>query len=142
MRTDQRAGVASGLPEAPAARVRAFEWLAALRGLWARTEVRWLAGILLVALVVRVVWVASVQPDPRDGRFDDTVWYYSTAQHLLDGDGYVAGPDVDPGNPRRIQCPTVIGRIVMGKTGNCSVGCPPCRIPHCSFKVRVGDVTI
>ena len=47
------------------------------------------SGILLVALVVRVVWVSNVQPDPRDGRFDDSVWYYGTASHLADGDGYV-----------------------------------------------------
>jgi len=89
MRTDQRAGIASGLPEAPAGRQHVLDWLATARGLWASADVRWLTAILVVALIVRIAWVATVQPDPRDGRFDDTVWYYGTAQHLLDGDGYV-----------------------------------------------------
>ncbi|OGO49344.1 MAG: hypothetical protein A2148_00075 [Chloroflexi bacterium RBG_16_68_14] len=35
-----------------------------------------------------------MQPDPRDGRFDDTVWYYNTARHLAAGDGYVFPGDV------------------------------------------------
>jgi 4-amino-4-deoxy-L-arabinose transferase-like glycosyltransferase len=69
-------------------RLLSVDWLAALRDLWARTHVRWLVGILLVALVLRVFWVASVQPDPRDGRFDDTVWFYNTGQLLADGEGY------------------------------------------------------
>lgn len=94
MRTDQRAGIASGLPEAPAGRLFALDRLAAVRGLWAAADVRWLTAILIVALIVRVAWVATVQPDPRDGRFDDTLWYYGTAQHLLDGDGYVVPGDV------------------------------------------------
>src|SRR3990172_1111622 len=104
MQTDQRAGVASGLPEAPAARLRAFDWLAAARGLWANTNVRWLTAILFVALALRVAWVANVQPDPRAGRFDDTVWYYSTAQHLLDGDGYVFPGDAFCGFGPGIGC--------------------------------------
>ena len=48
-----------------------------------------LGSILLLALIVRVVWISNVQPDPRDGRFDDSVWYYGAAQHLAQGDGYV-----------------------------------------------------
>jgi 4-amino-4-deoxy-L-arabinose transferase-like glycosyltransferase len=88
MRTDQRAGVASRVPEATAGG-QAFDWLSAVRGLRASADARWLTAILIVALIVRVAWVSSIQPDPRDGRFDDTVWYYGTAQHLLDGDGYV-----------------------------------------------------
>lgn len=89
MGTDQHAGVARGVPEAPAAPRRAPDRLAAARRLWTRTDVRWLTAFMLVAVVVRVAWVANVQPDPRDGRFDDTVWYHGTARHLLDGDGYV-----------------------------------------------------
>jgi len=93
MRTDQRAGVASGLPEARAGGLPALDWLAAARGLWASADVRWLTAILVVALVVRIAWVATVQPDPRDGRFDDSVWYYHTARHLAEGDGYVVPGD-------------------------------------------------
>jgi len=48
-----------------------------------------LGSILLLALIVRVVWVSNVQPDPRDGRFDDSVWYYGAGHHLAEGDGYV-----------------------------------------------------
>jgi 4-amino-4-deoxy-L-arabinose transferase-like glycosyltransferase len=48
-----------------------------------------LGAILIAGLALRVAWVSSVQPDPRDGRFDDSVWYYGTARHLADGDGYV-----------------------------------------------------
>lgn len=65
------------------------DWLSFSRGIATRPHVRWLIVILMVALVLRVFWVASVQPDPRDGRFDDTIWYYNTARHLAAGDGYV-----------------------------------------------------
>ncbi len=47
-------------------------WLATFRRSWAQPHIRWLAAILLVALVLRVLWVAAVQPDPREGRLDDT----------------------------------------------------------------------
>ena len=101
MGSDQQAGVAAGVTEPRALALHALDWLAALRALWAGSSVRWLTAIMLVALVVRVAWIASVQPDPRDGRFDDTVWYYGTARHLLDGDGYVlpgdAFCDIGPG---------------------------------------------
>ena len=53
----------------------------------------WLAAILLAALVLRVFWVASVQPDPRDSRFEDTVWYFYTGRHLAAGHGYVVPGD-------------------------------------------------
>lgn len=89
MGANRSASVASTAPEELLSRLLSVHWLAALRGLWARTHVRWLAGILIVALVVRVFWVASVQPDPRDGRFDDTVWYYNTGRLLAEGEGYV-----------------------------------------------------
>lgn len=63
--------------------------LRALPRLWARSHVRWLAAILVVALALRVVWVVAVQPDPRDGRLDDTVVHYYTAQYLAEGQGFV-----------------------------------------------------
>jgi 4-amino-4-deoxy-L-arabinose transferase-like glycosyltransferase len=46
-------------------------------------------AVLTLALVVRLITVAAVRPDPRDGRFDDSVFYDSAARHLADGDGYV-----------------------------------------------------
>ncbi|MEX1253249.1 MAG: glycosyltransferase family 39 protein [Dehalococcoidia bacterium] len=56
---------------------------------WAQPHTRWLVVILLVALVLRIFWVASVQPDPRDGRLDDTVLYHGGGRGLADGDGYI-----------------------------------------------------
>ncbi len=62
---------------------------------WRRTpEARWIIAIFLLALVVRLAYVAYVHPNPRDGRYDDTVWYDTTARHLAAGDGYVFDPTV------------------------------------------------
>lgn len=92
MGSKRSASVAGAMADALVSRRSTLDLLAALRGLWARTD-RWLVGILIVALALRVLWVASIQPDPRDGRFDDTVWYYNTARHLALGDGYVVPGD-------------------------------------------------
>ena len=75
--------------EEPLSRPLLSERLRAAPGVVTRADVRWLVGILVVALVLRVLWTSAVQPDPRDGRFDDSVWYYGTATHLAAGDGYV-----------------------------------------------------
>jgi 4-amino-4-deoxy-L-arabinose transferase-like glycosyltransferase len=57
---------------------------------WLRTQDgKWLIGVFVLALAVRLVVAAEVRPDPRDGRFDDSVFYDSAARHLADGDGYV-----------------------------------------------------
>ena len=93
MGTNRGATIADPGQEGLFTRLQTFDSLAALRAAWARTHVRWLVGILLVALVLRVFWVASVQPDPRDGRFDDTVFYYNAARHLAEGEGYVVPGD-------------------------------------------------
>lgn len=61
----------------------------ALTRLRANSHLIWLAAILVAALAIRVVWISNVQPDPRDGRFDDSVWYYGAGRHIADGDGYV-----------------------------------------------------
>ncbi|TAK60042.1 MAG: phospholipid carrier-dependent glycosyltransferase, partial [Dehalococcoidia bacterium] len=62
---------------------------------WAGTPVgRAVLIIFVVALGLRVLTVAVVRPDPRDGRFDDSVWFDSTARHLAAGDGYVFDPTV------------------------------------------------
>ncbi len=47
-----------------------------------------------LAFIVRLLAVAYVHPNPRDGRFDDSVWYDTTARHLAAGDGYVFDPTV------------------------------------------------
>ena len=62
---------------------------------WARTPAgRAALVILVVALGVRLIAVAVIQPNPRDGRFDDSVWYDSAARHIAAGDGYVFDPTV------------------------------------------------
>jgi 4-amino-4-deoxy-L-arabinose transferase-like glycosyltransferase len=48
-----------------------------------------LAALFLLALTLRLVWIAYVDPSPRDGRFDDTTWYDGSAQTIADGQGYI-----------------------------------------------------
>jgi hypothetical protein len=51
---------------------------------------------------VRLTVALAVTPDPRDGRFDDSVFYDSAARHLADGHGYVFDASVwvaPNGNP-------------------------------------------
>ena len=70
---------------------------------WLRApDARWLLAIFVIAFAVRLITVAVIHPDPRDGRFDDSVWYDTSARHLADGDGYVFDPTVwfaSDGNP-------------------------------------------
>jgi len=47
-----------------------------------------LAGLFLLALALRLVWIACVDSSPRDGRFDDPYWYDISAQSIADGRGY------------------------------------------------------
>jgi 4-amino-4-deoxy-L-arabinose transferase-like glycosyltransferase len=62
---------------------------------WLRSpDARWLLAIFVLALGVRLLTVAVIHPDPRDGRFDDSVWYDTSARHLAAGDGYVFDPTV------------------------------------------------
>jgi 4-amino-4-deoxy-L-arabinose transferase-like glycosyltransferase len=86
---NQNSNIAATAPEPSLLRSASLDWPRALSGVRARTHILWLSGILLVALVLRIVWVAAVQPDPRDGRFDDSVWYHHSARLLADGHGYV-----------------------------------------------------
>jgi hypothetical protein len=58
------------------------------------TDVKWLLAIVALAFVVRLAMVAYAHPNPRDGRFDDSVWYDTTARHLANGEGYVFDPNV------------------------------------------------
>lgn len=66
----------------------------ALRARMRTPDARWLLAIFVLALVVRLLAVAYVHPNPRDGRYDDSVWYDTTARHLAAGDGYVFDPTV------------------------------------------------
>lgn len=62
---------------------------------WLRTpDARWLIAVIAIALAVRGVTVLAVHPDPRDGRFDDSVFYDTAARHIAAGDGYVFDPTV------------------------------------------------
>ena len=62
---------------------RGRAWLASADG-------RWLIAVFAVALAVRLFIALTVTPDPRDGRFDDSVWYDTSARHLAAGEGYVS----------------------------------------------------
>jgi 4-amino-4-deoxy-L-arabinose transferase-like glycosyltransferase len=66
----------------------------ALRQRLRTPDARWLLAIFVLAFAVRLVAVAYVHPNPRDGRYDDSVWYDTTARHLAAGDGYVFDPTV------------------------------------------------
>jgi 4-amino-4-deoxy-L-arabinose transferase-like glycosyltransferase len=63
--------------------------LALLSRLWADVHLRWVLALVLLALALRIAWVATVRPDPLDGRFDDTLFYDRSAQALADGEGYI-----------------------------------------------------
>jgi 4-amino-4-deoxy-L-arabinose transferase-like glycosyltransferase len=45
-------------------------------------------AILLLALALRLAWIAYAHPNPNDGRFDDTLFYDHAAQALAAGKGY------------------------------------------------------
>ena len=48
-----------------------------------------LGSILLVGVGLRAAWLAYVNVDPNDGRFDDTLFYYNSANLLARGFGYI-----------------------------------------------------
>lgn len=54
----------------------------------------WPLAIFLVAFGIRLAMVGYANPDPRDGRFDDSVFYDTSARALLDGRGYIFDPTV------------------------------------------------
>lgn len=55
-----------------------------------------LAGVAVftLALVLRLALIGYVNPDPRDGRFDDSVWYDFSARSIAAGRGYIWDPSV------------------------------------------------
>lgn len=54
-----------------------------------RKHLLWLGAILLLALILRLAWIAYAHPNPNDGRFDDTLFYDHAAQSLAAGKGYL-----------------------------------------------------
>lgn len=54
-----------------------------------RRQLPALGLILFSAIAVRLLWAAFIHPNPTDGRFDDTAWYYTSAHYFANGDGYV-----------------------------------------------------
>ena len=61
---------------------------ALIRGAASRQHLLWLAAILILALALRLAWIAYAHPNPNDGRFDDTLFYDHAAQSLAAGKGY------------------------------------------------------
>ena len=59
-----------------------------LASLVSRSDVPWLAAVVLTAVVLRILWVAYVNVDPNDGRFDDSVFYHNVGHLLALGVGY------------------------------------------------------
>jgi 4-amino-4-deoxy-L-arabinose transferase-like glycosyltransferase len=50
--------------------------------LWTPLTIALLAIVVLLAVGVRAAWIAYANVDPLDGRFDDTVFYFTSAQSL------------------------------------------------------------
>jgi 4-amino-4-deoxy-L-arabinose transferase-like glycosyltransferase len=48
-----------------------------------------LVALFFLAFAVRLAWIGWVDTSPRDGRFDDTVWYDRSAQNIASGRGYL-----------------------------------------------------
>lgn len=64
----------------PAARAAAY--------LGSRRHLLWLAAIVLIALALRLAWISYADPNPNDGRFDDSVFYDISARTIAAWDGY------------------------------------------------------
>ncbi|MDP9238034.1 MAG: hypothetical protein M3P30_11675 [Chloroflexota bacterium] len=45
---------------------------------------------MVTAGLLRLAWLGYVFPDPRDGRFDDTVFYRGAAIGIARGEGYLS----------------------------------------------------
>jgi hypothetical protein len=46
--------------------------------------------LLILTLATRLAWLGFVHPNPNDGRFDDTAWYYNSAALMAHGRGYIS----------------------------------------------------
>ncbi len=61
----------------------------ASRALLTLSDLPWLAVAVVAAVAVRVAWVAYVNVDPNDGRFDDSIFYHNVGRFLAEGHGYI-----------------------------------------------------
>lgn len=52
------------------------------------------ASVFVLALTLRLALIGYVNPDPRDGRFDDSVWYDFSARSIAAGKGYIWDPAI------------------------------------------------
>ncbi|HXF51946.1 MAG TPA: glycosyltransferase family 39 protein [Dehalococcoidia bacterium] len=66
---------------------------ASIRG-WLRPISLAGVSVFLLALALRLALIGYVNPDPRDGRFDDSVWYDFSARSIAAGKGYVWDPTI------------------------------------------------
>ncbi len=71
---------------------RQLAWTRVLPWLRAHEAVLWAVAIFVLAVGLRAAWIAYADPSPRDGRFDDSVWYDASARHLVEGRGYIYDP--------------------------------------------------
>ena len=68
---------------------RLAQFAGRLRSLFTLSPLPWLGIALVVAIVLRLIWVIYVNVDPNDGRLDDSVFYHNAAHSLARGAGYV-----------------------------------------------------
>jgi 4-amino-4-deoxy-L-arabinose transferase-like glycosyltransferase len=61
-------------------------WAERLQQGWARPELRWLAAILILAAVLRIVWVLYAAREPQG--LHDQLLYILSAGQIADGNGY------------------------------------------------------
>jgi 4-amino-4-deoxy-L-arabinose transferase-like glycosyltransferase len=74
-------------PNSPPSHDPVASGLATIRRL-ATPEIVLLLGVFLLALALRLAWIANVDPSPTDGRFDDSTWYHYSAVSIMEGRGY------------------------------------------------------
>jgi len=74
----------------PTTIARQSGFFARLPGLRERPHLLWVGLFAVLAVGLRLAWIAYVNPDPNDGRVDDTLFYDQAARALLDGRGYIS----------------------------------------------------
>ncbi|MDZ4278021.1 MAG: hypothetical protein U1B78_02665, partial [Dehalococcoidia bacterium] len=61
-------------------------WSEQLRSAWSRPELRWLAAILVLATVLRIVWIVYATGTPQE--LQDPLFYLFYGAQIADGNGY------------------------------------------------------
>ncbi|MEX1255204.1 MAG: glycosyltransferase family 39 protein [Dehalococcoidia bacterium] len=74
---------------------RAAPWAPAR---WWSREMAMVAAIVLLGVALRVLWISYAQPDPSDGRFDDSRFYDNFASRIANWEGYIM-----PDEPAELQ---------------------------------------